>query len=167
MPAFNNTNILKSGNDIVLGSVILEEENFDFNIYKNLLKDRISDLIEIYVLDRVAYQSKSFEITESDVLSDLCIDVYEKLNVFVEDNSIENLLTGITESEQFSQFMFDVKKRFNIYENTLAFMPKGVPVNTESNEEYFSEENVSSVLRETNIKEYLETLQMYSIPTLL
>jgi hypothetical protein len=168
MPVFNNSNILKSGNDIVLGSVYLEKDSFDFNIYENLLKDRVTDLIDIYVLDRVAYQPNSlYRITESDVRSDLAVEIYEKLNVFVSDNDPQSLLLAIVESEQFLNFLSDMRDRFMTYENTLAFTPQDVPVSTETLNEYFSQENVETILRETNIKEYIETLQMYSIPTLL
>ena len=131
MPVFNNTKILKSGDDIVLGSVISNEQ-FGFEAYNNLIFDRIEDLVLNYVNDRVKEKFLSFERPDMNineyreaVLSDIAQKVQEKLNVSI---SYENEYTAygviteaITDSDKFQNFLTVIKERFDEYENSIAY----------------------------------------------
>ncbi len=176
MPVFNNTQILKSGDDVVLGSVI-SDENFGFETYNNLIFDRIEDLVLNYVNDRVREKFLSFDRPNMNineyrvaVLSDISQKVQEKLNVSI---SYENeysaygvIAEAITDSDQFENFMTVIKERFGQYENSIAYMGT-IPLNSQDTSDYFSEENVNEVLLETNIMDYIETLYTYGLPILL
>jgi hypothetical protein len=176
MPVFNNTQILKSGDDVVLGSVI-SDENFGFETYNNLIFDRIEDLVLNFVNDRVREKFLSFERPNMNineyrvaVLSDISQKVQEKLNVSI---SYENeysaygvIAEAITDSDQFENFMTVIKERFGQYENSIAYMGT-IPLNSQDTSDYFSEENVNEVLLETNIMDYIETLYTYGLPILL
>jgi hypothetical protein len=176
MPVFNNTQILKSGDDVVLGSVI-SDENFGFETYNNLIFDRIEDLVLNFVNDRVREKFLSFERPNMNineyrvaVLSDISQKVQEKLNVSI---SYENeysaygvIAEAITDSDQFENFMTVIKERFGQYENSIAYMGF-IPLNSQDTSDYFSEENVNEVLLETNIMDYIETLYTYGLPILL
>jgi len=176
MPVFNNTQILKSGDDVVLGSVI-SDESFGFETYNNLIFDRIEDLVLNYVNDRVREKFLSFERPNMNineyrvaVLSDISQKVQEKLNVSI---SYENeysaygvIAEAITDSDQFENFMTVIKERFGQYENSIAYMGT-IPLNSQDTSDYFSEENVNEVLLETNIMDYIETLYTYGLPILL
>jgi hypothetical protein len=176
MPVFNNTQILKSGDDVVLGSVI-SDESFGFETYNNLIFDRIEDLVLNYVNDRVREKFLSFERPNMNineyrvaVLSDISQKVQEKLNVSI---SYENeysaygvIAEAITDSDQFENFMTVIKERFGQYENSIAYMGF-IPLNSQDTSDYFSEENVNEVLLETNIMDYIETLYTYGLPILL
>jgi hypothetical protein len=176
MPVFNNTKILKSGDDIVLGSVISNEQ-FGFEAYNNLIFDRIEDLVLNYVNDRVKEKFLSFERPDMNineyreaVLSDIAQKVQEKLNVSI---SYENEYTAygviaeaITDSDQFQNFLTVIKERFGEYENSIAFSGT-IPLNSQDTSDYFSEENINEVLLDTNIMDYIETLYTYGLPILL
>jgi hypothetical protein len=176
MPVFNNTQILKSGDDVVLGSVI-SDESFGFETYNNLIFDRIEDLVLNYVNDRVREKFLSFDRPNMNineyriaVLSDISQKVQEKLNVSI---SYENeysaygvIAEAITDSDQFENFMTVIKERFGQYENSIAYMGT-IPLNSQDTSDYFSEENVNEVLLETNIMDYIETLYTYGLPILL
>ena len=171
MSVFNNMQILKSGNDVVLGAVISEEEKFDFKQYNNLLLDRIENLIINYVDDRL---KSVFRVNTNamDVFSDIADKVSEKLNVTVyyeDENFPFAIANSIMSSEQFKNFILNIKQGFDVYENSISFFPHGVPVTTlnENEDNYFSEESVYETLLDINIMDYIETLSTYGIPTLL
>jgi hypothetical protein len=175
MAVFNNIQILKSDDDVVLGAVISEEESFDFKKYSSLLSDRIENLIINYVddsLKSVFRAISNINTKEIDVCSDIADKVREKLNVYVyfeDENFPFAIANAIMSSEQFKNFILNIKQGFDIYENSIAFLPNGVPVTTlnENEDYYFSEESVYETLLDRNIMDYIETLSTYGIPTLL
>lgn len=164
MFVFNNNRILKTGSDVQLGSVYSEEIKFSFEIYQNLMSEKIQELIDIYVGDRLASNNS---ITKQDVLDDLAIMISEKFRVYVYDVSSENLTDAIINSEQYGRFMSNMKEGFDIYENKMASFDTSVPVEINYAEDsYYNEDNVSDIQDELNIIDFIETLYEYDLPIL-
>ncbi len=168
MPVFNNQSILINPSDYLLGGIYFDKNNFDFNIYKNLLNDRINDLIDIYVGEKIKYAAKNFPISEQDVLDDLAAKVSEKLRVAVYGNDSISITNSIMESDAFGRFITKMKDGFKNYEDNIGTLPMPVPLSEgESEDSYYTEERVSEIIDNTNIIEYIETLETYGLTELL
>ena len=160
--------ILVNPSDYTIGAVYFENENFDFKTYHNLLKDKIQDLIDFYVAERLKTAAYGFKITEQDVIDDLADKISEKLNVAVYGSDAMSLSESIMQSEGFGKFITKMKDGFRQYEDSIAAMPMPVPLSTgESENSYYNEDKVSEIMDNTNIIEYIETLQTYGITELL
>jgi len=171
MPIFNNTKILKSGSDITLGAVYAENENFNFDVFKRLIRDKIWELIDSYVDDRLSDSSNKVIKTKEDILFDLSVIIQNQLGVAVSDGSYDSLVSAITESDSYSRFMIVMANRFSYYENMILATENPVPVYdavsgskiTEEQKQFFSEEAVKSVYEETNIIDFINNLSDYGI----
>lgn len=164
---FNNSRILKSGSDVTLGSVYSETENFNFEIYQNLIIDKIQDLIDLYVGERLKLCPKG--TTQEDILTDLAAKIGHRLNVSVMEADIYGISQAITESERYQTFLSNVKEGFDRYEGTFdtsSLNPYySVPVTfDQSTESFYSENNVGQIYDETNIEDFIEVLSTYNLP---
>jgi len=169
---FNNTNILKSGSDITLGAVYSENDRFNFDIFQGLIHDKIEDLIDSYVDDRIRNSSKKDELEKEHVLSDLAMMITEKLHVTVDNIDITSLVISLSMSDSFNRFIGNMKEGFSFYEGAISATPTPVPLTnndgkmTEKQKEFFSQESVQSVYNQTNIIDFIETLSKYGITEL-
>jgi predicted RNase H-like HicB family nuclease len=163
MFVFNNSKILKTGSDVVLGAVYSDEISFNEVIYENLMAQKIQDLIEIYVGDKL---NENKSITKEDVLNDLAIMISHKLKIYPDDIESESLAECIMISESYQRFMANIKEGFEKYDTISAFT-NPVPVEIDYDVDSFNyEKNVSKIMAETNIKDFIETLYEYDLPIL-
>ena len=172
MPIFNNTKILKSGSDITLGAVYVDNDKFNLNKFQDLIHEKIEDLIDFYVDDRIRNSSKRDELEKEHVLSDLAMMISEKLHVPVDNIDTTSLVIAIKMSDSYNRFMGNMKEGFSFYENTIAATPNAIPVLDESlnltdkQKEFFSQDSIESVYNETNLIDFIETLSKYGITEL-
>jgi hypothetical protein len=165
MSVFNNPRILKSGQDVALGAVFYDGETFNYEVYENLMAEKIQDLIDFYV----GYRLKTGfgKVTTQEILDDLAVKVSEKLRVSVLEADIYGITEAITSSEMYGKFLVSIKEGFDSYEKMIDYS-YNVPVTSEQQaDSYYSEENVIEVFNETNIDDFIETLSVYELPILL
>lgn len=168
MPVFKNHMILINPEDYTLGAVYFENDNFNFQIYQNLIKQKIEDLIDFYVAERLNTAAYGFKISEQDVLDDLANTIHDKLNIAVYGGDAMSLTESIMQSGSFGSFITKMKYGFDEYENMIGAMPMPVPLSSgESETLYYNENKVAEIIDNTNIIEYIETLQTYGITELL
>jgi hypothetical protein len=72
------------------------------------------------------------------------------------------------ESDAFGRFITKMKDGFKNYEDNIGTLPMPVPLSEgESEDSYYTEERVSEIIDNTNIIEYIETLETYGLTELL